>query len=121
MEEEKFVVFDRFVDSSYVYQGMARCLKLEEVIAVNEIATKNFFPNKTIILDLNPEVGLKRIKEKRQDEINRLDMEELAFHQRVRKGYQKLGEMYPERIIFVDAEQEEEKVFENVLEIIKSL
>ena len=121
LECGKFVIFDRFVDSSYVYQGIGRGLGLEKVINVNNIATNGFLPNKTIILDIDPLIGLDRIMSNRQDEVNRLDLESIEFHQSVREGYLKLKEMFPDRISIVNANQTQEKVLEDVLREISSI
>ena len=116
-----FVVFDRFVDSSYAYQGIARELGLKKVMLINEIATQGFLPDKTIILDIEPEIGLERINTNRRDEINRLDMETIEFHKKVREGYKQLKEIFPDRIVFVNANQDKEKVFQDVLKIIEEI
>ena len=68
---DKVVVSDRYVDSSIAYQGGGRDLGIESVTTINQFATKGVMLTATVYLDIRPEVGLQRIQENRQDEINR--------------------------------------------------
>lgn len=104
------VLCDRFIDSSLAYQGYARGLGIEEVLKINLFATKGRFPDLTFYLDVEPEVGLARIAAGAGREVNRLDMESLHFHQKVREGYHLLAGMYPERIQTIDASRSKEEV-----------
>lgn len=97
------VLCDRFVDSSLVYQGHARGLGMEEVWSINRFAIGNRMPDLTFYLDVEPEIGLSRIAANQDREVNRLDMESLAFHQKVREGYHLLIKANPERIVVLDA------------------
>ncbi len=117
----KHVLCDRFIDSSLVYQGIGRGLGVEEVRAINEFAIGTRMPDKTILFDLDPEIGLARIQASRQDEINRLDTESLAFHKSVRKGYLELAKEDDERITIVDAGRPLEEVVDDVWMILKRL
>ncbi len=112
----KIVLCDRFLDSSLVYQGIARQLGLEEVYAINSFAIENSLPKLTFYFDIEPEVGLARIAQNKEREINRLDQENLDFHHRVRQGYLKLLEMFPERIIRIDANRSLEEVVDETKE-----
>ncbi len=103
LDQGKIVIFDRFVDSSLVYQGYVRGIGLDEVYEINQFAIEGFLPDLTLYLDVNPSVGLKRIAMNPDREINKLDMEGLHFHEKVREGYIKLLKMYPERIVKIDA------------------
>ena len=117
----KHVLCDRFIDSSLVYQGIGRGLGVGEVRAINEFAIGTRMPDKTILFDLDPEIGLARIQANRQDEINRLDTESLAFHKSVRKGYLELAKEDDERITIVDAGRPLEEVVDDVWMILKRL
>jgi len=75
-------------------------------------------PDLTILFDLAPEVGLARIHAHGEREVNRLDVESLAFHKKVREGYLQLVERYPERIRVVNADQSIERVVEDVWSLI---
>lgn len=117
----KHVLCDRFIDSSFAYQGYARGIGVDEVLAINEFAIGQQLPDVTIYFDVAPEVGLARIQANRADEINRLDAEGLAFHKKVQEGYKLAIQRYPERIRVIDAGQPIEKVADDVWMILKSL
>lgn len=104
------VLCDRFIDSSLVYQGHARGLGMDEVLAINLFATGGRFPDITFYMDVEPEVGLARIAAGQGREVNRLDLEGIDFHRKVREGYHMLLKMYPERIRTVDASGTREEV-----------
>lgn len=97
------VVCDRFVDSSLAYQGHARGLGLDAVWEINRFATEDCLPDLTLYLDLDPAVGLQRILDNDQREVNRLDLEAPEFHRRVREGYLLIADKFPDRIVTLDA------------------
>jgi dTMP kinase len=111
VEAGNIVLCDRFVDSSLVYQGFARGLGVDEVLQINQFAIDGYFPSLTIYFDIDPKIGLERIQKNKQREINRLDMESLSFHYKVREGYLKLAERFSERIITIDASKTIDEVF----------
>ncbi|EPZ37284.1 MULTISPECIES: dTMP kinase [Anoxybacillus] len=119
LEEGKIVLCDRFIDSSLAYQGVARGLGIDEILAINAFAIENWMPTLTIYFDIDPALGLARIRENGLREVNRLDLEELAFHERVRDGYMMLLDRFPNRIKKVDATQSIIKVFEDVRALIE--
>ncbi|MCP1423967.1 dTMP kinase [Paenibacillus xylanexedens] len=106
----KAVICDRFVDSSLVYQGYARGLGIENVWSINRFAIGDLMPDVTLYLDIEPEVGLARIDAHDGREVNRLDLENLEFHRKVREGYFLLKEQFPERIRVIDASMKQEDV-----------
>ncbi len=116
----KTILFDRFVDSSYVYQGFVRGLGIERVKEINEFATNGFMPNVTILFDIDPEIGFKRIAENNRS-TNRLDLEGLDFHRQVRRGYKMIADLYPNRIKVIDASKTPDEVLAEVLEILKTI
>lgn len=103
LREGLTVLCDRFVDSSLVYQGVGRGLGVEEVWRINQFATGGLKPDLTFYLDIEPEVGMARIEANGNREVNRLDMENLAFHRKVREAYLRIAEENPERIVTIDA------------------
>lgn len=121
LAEGKHVLCDRFIDSSFAYQGYARGIGVDEVLAVNKFAIGEQLPDVTIYFDVEPELGLARIQANRADEINRLDTEGLAFHKKVQEGYKLAIERYPQRIRIVDASQPLDVVVNEVWRILKSL
>jgi dTMP kinase len=113
LESGTIVLCDRFIDSSLAYQGYARGLGIEEVYKINEFAVNGVMPNLTLYFDISPEIGLRRIQQNERREVNRLDLETLDFHQRVRKGYWQLLDRFPERMVKINAEQPIESVFQD--------
>ena len=116
----KVVVFDRYYDSSLVYQGIARGLGMDVVWEINKVAVGDCIPTLTLYLDIEPEKGLARIMENNR-ETNRLDLESMEFHNKIRNGYLELAQMFPERIKVVNADQTPEAVLQDVVQLIKSL
>ncbi|MEO2077165.1 MAG: dTMP kinase [Bacillus sp. (in: firmicutes)] len=118
LEEGKIVLCDRFVDSSLAYQGHARNLGIDEVWSINQFAIEELMPQLTIYFDIEPEAGLKRINKNKDREVNRLDLEDLEFHQKVREGYYLLLERFPDRIVKIDASGTVEEVYEQTVKLI---
>lgn len=119
LKKGQIVICDRFVDSSLVYQGVARGLGIEAVYQMNLFAIEDIMPDATIFFDVAPEIGLARIAQNASREVNRLDLETLDFHRKVYAGYQMVLERYPERITRVDASLSLEEVYQAVLGEIK--
>lgn len=109
------VICDRFIDSSLVYQGLARGVDIDEVYKMNLFATENILPQRTIFFDIQPELGMQRIAMNKDREVNRLDMEKMDFHHKVYQGYLQICDKYPQRIVKVDASQSIENVFNQVI------
>ncbi len=101
IDNGKAVISDRFVDSSLVYQGMARGLGVDTVYEVNKLAIGKYMPDVTFLLDLPAEVGISRKKD--QKELDRMELESLDFHRKVAEGYRQMAEKFPERIKTIDA------------------
>lgn len=121
LEEGKLVLCDRFIFSSLAYQGYARELGIEEIYKINKFAIGDYMPDLNLLFDLDPKVGLARINKNKNREINRLDLEELDFHYKVREGYNILSEEYKDNFIKVNAEASIEEVFEQVKKIIEEI
>ncbi|BFI97589.1 dTMP kinase [Priestia megaterium] len=119
LNKGNIVLCDRFIDSSLAYQGNARGIGVEDIFAINQFAIEQMMPQATLYFDIEPEVGLERINKGRKDEINRLDLESLDFHYKVRDGYLSLLSEFPERIRRIDANQSVEKVCEEAYKQIK--
>ena len=108
LREGKLVLSDRFGDSTLAYQGYGHGIDLATLRAMLAFATDNLKPDLTLLLDVDVEIGLQR--KRKEDEWNRLDAYELAFHQRVREGYHELCRQEPERWRVIDAMQPKEAV-----------
>ena len=120
LSKDKTIVFDRFIDSSYVYQGIVRGLGVDAIESINKVALNGFMPDITILLNIDPEIGLKRIRDNNR-EMNRLDLEGLEFHKKVHDGYLFLAKKYPERIKIVDASKSREEVLLETLKILQNI
>lgn len=119
LKQDAIVICDRFIDSSLVYQGIGRGLGIDKVYDMNLFAIEDIMPNFTLFFDIDPKLGLERIHKDQQREINRLDMEDLNFHQKVYQGYKEVVSRYPERIIEIDASKSIEEVFNSVMNILE--
>lgn len=120
LQQGQVVICDRFVDSSVAYQGYGREIGVEGIIAINQFAIEDHMPDLTIYLDLTAEEGIKRIKEQRSNEMNRLDREEIAFHGRVVTGYRVANQKAGDRVVTIDATQTPEAMQQEALNIIKT-
>jgi len=103
LEEGYIVICDRFVDSSLIYQGDARGIGVDKVFDINYFAIEDALPDLTIFVDVRPEVGLERVFSTPNREVNRLDLESLAFHEKIYQGYLGLVDKY-DRIKKVNGE-----------------
>lgn len=110
---------DRFVDSSIVYQGKGRGLGIENIRDINDFATMGLKPDLTILLDIDPEIGIERAKSVK--EADRLEQEKIDFHRIVYDGYKELVQMYPERIKVVDSSQSIEEVSKGIEHILNKI
>jgi dTMP kinase len=119
IESGKAVISDRFIDSSAVYQGMARGLGVENIYKINEFATQGIMPDVTFLLDLPAKVGISRKKD--QKELDRMELESIEFHERVAQGYRNLAKLAPERIYTVDAAADVETVSESIIKKLQEL
>jgi dTMP kinase len=104
LDQGKVVLCDRYIDSSLAYQGYARGIGVEEVKAINEFAINGLYPDLTIYLDVSVEVGRERIVSNLREQ-NRLDQEDVAFHEKVVEGYHKVIDSDASRFVVIDANQ----------------
>ncbi|MCI1974517.1 MAG: dTMP kinase [Limosilactobacillus sp.] len=118
LKRNQVILCDRYVDSSIAYQGAGRHLGEQEIWQINQFAIDGLLPDLTIYLDVESELGLRRIAEHRSDQVNRLDKEQLSFHRTVRKSYLRLQQESPERIKLIDAGQPLDKVINDVKQTI---
>ncbi len=101
IEGGKVVICDRYVDSSYAYQGGGRGVDLKMIADVNRVAVNSVVPDITFFLDLDPEIAInRRINSTGAD---RIEQEKLDFHRRVYEAYKKLSLLYPDRIKTINA------------------
>ena len=120
LAEGKVVLCDRFVDSSIAYQGAGRGIGVEEVATLNRFATEDLTPDITLYLDVDAQVGLNRIASKNSNrEKDRLELEAISFHNRVRNAYKVLLKKHPERIQLIDASQNADDVFNDAWKVVQ--
>ena len=120
LKEGKIVICDRYLDSSLAYQGGARGLGVDNILQVNSFATEGTFPDLTLLFDIDPQLGLARIAANANREVNRLDLEKIDFHNKVRNTFLELAKRYPERFVVIDASQSREEVAKKTLEVMLS-
>ena len=113
------VLCDRFVDSTLAYQGYGRGLDIRALRRLNRLATAGLTPDMTLVFDVPVTVGLQRRRAHR--EVNRLDMESIAFHERVRKGFLQLVREEPRRMKIVKAGGRQEEISDAVADLIEPL
>ncbi len=109
LKEGVWVICDRFADSTIVYQGYARGLPIEDLREMNALVIGDCIPNMTFLLDVSPEVGLSRVKNK-----DRLDSEPIEFHTRVREGFLSEAKRETSRWTIINSEVPEKEVLEKV-------
>lgn len=120
----EIVLSDRFTDSSLVYQGAARGLGSEVVYEVDRIACRGLVPDLTIIVDIEPELGLARAhgrNQKTQHVETRIDEQAIGFHRKVREAYLHLGADEPNRVKLVDGSRNEETVAKDVWDAVEAV
>ena len=117
LEAGKWVVSDRFSDSTIAYQGYGRGLPLDILKDMNDFACEGLKPDLTLLLDVTPETSHARMHQREVSTNTTGDRIELAgdeFHRRLRRGFAELAKVCPERIVTIDANGTVDEVWENV-------
>ncbi|MTJ08291.1 dTMP kinase [Anabaena sp. UHCC 0204] len=114
---DKYILCDRYTDSTIAYQGYGRGLSMSIINQLNQIATGGLVSDLTIWLDVDVEVGLSR--KRGQATLDRIEQETIAFHRRVQQGYTELAVSYPSRIVQVDGSGSQEVVQQSIQEILQ--
>ena len=113
----RVVISDRYLDSNIVYQGFGGGERPEIIEKINLWATEGLLPEITFLLDLDVEIGLKRLQERDKNgkwQGDRVEQKELDFHRRVRRGYLALAANHPERFIVIEAEGSTAAIHERI-------
>ena len=110
MHRHRIVLSDRFVDSSLAYQGLARGLGLDEIYRISEWATGGLMPDLVFFLRLDPRTGLRRI-----DQPDRIEQEDVSFHERVSEAYMQLARRFPSRFVVLDADRPAAELHQSVV------
>ncbi len=116
LEQGKLILCDRFIDSTTAYQGYGRGLDLNLIQQLNAIASDGLESHLTLWLDVAVETGLKRVKQRGKRD--RLEADDLAFHHRVRQGYIALAKQFPDRIVWIDANETTQQVQKQIQQVL---
>ncbi len=114
LEADLDIVSDRFADSSVAYQGSARGLGVGEVISLTDAATEGLWPDLTVLLRVDPEVGMGRA-----DGADRLESEGLELQRAVAEAYEEIAKVASDRVVVVDGEGSVEDVHDRVLGVVR--
>ncbi len=117
LENGELVFCDRYIDSSFAYQGYARGLGLEFVKRANDYAVTNFMPDLTLFLNLPPEQAFKR--KGGADAGDRLEQTGMEFHNKVYAGYLELAKIYKDRFVVIDASGTKEQTHNKIINALK--
>ncbi|MBR6683925.1 MAG: dTMP kinase, partial [Firmicutes bacterium] len=120
MAEGYIVLLDRFLDSSLVYQGIARGMTIETIEAINQFATGGLQPDATIMVYIDYEEGLRR-KKAQNGSLDRMEAQQDNFHRRVNEGYLQLAHRYPERIQLIDGARDPQTIHQDILKRVQDL
>jgi dTMP kinase len=115
---KKTVLCDRFVDSTVVYQGIAKNLGLEYIKSMHRFIFGNFMPDLTILLDIAPEQGLLRAATRNHNE-TRFEGLEIDFHKQIRAGFLQIANNEPQRFCVLDARQPPDELHSQIIKIIR--
>src|SRR5881296_2489749 len=113
----RVVIADRFCDSTTVYQGVGRKIPEDSVAFINRFAVADCVPDLTLVIDLDPRIGLERARGR--ELFDRMESQSLEFYQRVRQGYLDLAQREPQRVKVVDGTQPIATVWKQVREHIE--
>ena len=124
LKEEKWVISDRYADSTYVYQGWGRNKGLgidsDEILDIMQHATLGLTPDITFIMDLPVEIGLERAKKSNTEFKggDRMELEDIKFHERLRSGFLQVADMSPVRCKVLNAEKSVEELHKEIIEVV---
>jgi len=118
--EGQIVLCDRFLDSTTVYQGVARANDSKKVDTINQFAIGDTKPDLTILIDLPPEIGLARVHARSDGKLDRMEKEAIEFFQAVRQGYLDLAKSEPKRFLVLDGSQSVEELETQIWQRVKA-
>jgi dTMP kinase len=123
----RMVLCDRFADSTLVYQGIGKNLSEIYIRELHQLTLGSFAPDLTLILDIDPTIGLKRAFERRGGDLfaqdpakleERFETMDIAFHRKVRAGFLSIAKREPERCALLDAAQEKNTLHKQIVDVI---
>ncbi|GAB1259917.1 dTMP kinase [Aurantivibrio plasticivorans] len=119
LEAGNWVLSDRFTDATYAYQGHGRGLPIDVIKMLEELVQRDLRPDHTFILDVDVETGLSRASNR--GALDRIELEQVDFFERVRDGYKSLAARHPERYSLIDAAPALEKVQASIKQSLNEL
>ncbi len=125
LESGTHILADRFLDSTVVYQGIGRGLDMDLIRSINSLAVGECMPDLTILLDMDAKTALDRARQQTQadlfqDQVDRMEKEQLSFYERVRNGYLKLANEQKERFVVIDASNSVDSINSEIWQHINS-
>ena len=118
LAQNKLVISDRFVDSTIVYQGIAGGVSADDIAAMNKIACGDIYPNVTIILDIDSQIGLARAKSRGNEE-DRFEAKGHAYHEKVRAGFLEIAANAPSRCMVIDANRAPDAIAADIWRVVR--
>jgi dTMP kinase len=121
LAEGRWVICDRFIDSTYAYQGIGRGVSIEFIDALSDLVLHGFAPDLTLVLDIDPDTGLARTASRADSgprEDARFERFGITFHRQLRKAFLDIAAAHPERCVVIDASQNESMVAKSILEAV---
>lgn len=118
LERGAMVILDRFLDSTTVYQGIARGLPMESVMAINRFAVGHTVPDLTLVLDMDARKAWERIHATGR-ELDRMESQPLEFFEKVRQGYLHLAVEQPDRMVVLNAAQTPEEIEAQIWKLVE--
>ena len=122
LQRGEIVICDRFYDASMAYQGYGRGIPLDFIEKVTDLVCNGYRPESTILLDIDPELGLRRARTRngqRSEDEGRFEMEDVEFYTRIRRGYLDLAKREPNRIHTIPADRSIDEIHRDILGILK--
>jgi dTMP kinase len=119
LTQGKWVICDRFTDATYAYQGGGRGLNRSTISELESLVQGELRPDLTIILDLDPRIGLRRVSAR--GELDRFELEKLEFFDKVRQTYLDIAAADPQRYVVIDAARDLETVKSNLVEVLTNV
>jgi dTMP kinase len=115
LKQKTIVITDRYTDSTVAYQGYARGIDLNIIYSLNNIVVPETQPYLTFLLDMDVEEGLRRNRKAQKED--RFELETVEFHKRVQRGFHRIAEEEPDRVIIIDASRSTEEVAREIQKI----
>jgi dTMP kinase len=124
LSEGKIVITDRFIDATIAYQGYGRGINIELIHKLNRLVIQDIKPDITFILDIEPDEGILRAvniaKERPEGYPDRIEKEDISFHQRVRQGYLDIAAKEPDRVIVINGRGGIDEIHQKICNIVSA-